>query len=201
MSKICPKCGKELEDGSHFCNDCGYNFQGDANSSESLSNLSTYGKVFIVLIAFIVVVGALFVFNMGMNSNAPVSTPATVSDDSVEHVELTITEVSGYKYDYENDTSYDLMTSALFTKLPSDYDGYIVKTSYYDANGKLISHVTETLSSIIYDDEDAGQYPFGFGFAYTHKKPNPDYATVEIIKNGKTIDNYTFEVDQSDIDF
>ena len=198
MSKICPKCGNELSDDSHFCNDCGYNFQANSSNSESLSNLSTYGKIFIVLIAFLVIIGAVFVFNMGMSSNNHAN-DATNYDD-VEHVDLTITEVSGYSDDDDNNTSYSLMTSALFTRLPSSYDGYIIKTSYYDKNGTVIDQVTESLSSVIYDD-DTGTYPFSFAFTYFYKKPNPDHVTVEIIKGGKTVDNFTYEIDENDIDY
>ena len=86
---------------------------------------------------------------------------------------------------------------AIFNKVPDDSKGYNVKTRYYDSNGTEIGHETETLDNIYYDSE----YSLSFGHYNTYKLPDPDHVTVEIIKDGKVVDNYTEKIDKSKIDY
>lgn len=194
MSKTCPECGENLPDDAHFCGNCGYDFfKKDTASKSSLRNGSGFdGKILlaIIVIVAIIVVGIFFAIGSGSNNS-------TAENADVSEVDLTITEVNGYTSSSANPQSYSLYTQALFNKVPSDLKGYNVKTTYLDENDTAIGFETETLSNIYYDSD----YSLSFGYYTTYKKPNPDHVTVEIIKDGKTIDNFTQKIDQGKIKF
>lgn len=194
MSKICPECGEDLPDDAHFCGNCGYDFfKKDIPTKSSLKDSSGFdGKIFlaIIVIVAIIVVGIFVAIGSGGDST-------TTDDADVSEVDLTITEVNGYSSSSANPKSYSLYTEALFNKVPSDLKGYNVKTTYLDENDTEIGFETETLSNIYYDSD----YSLSFGYYTTYKKPNPDHVTVEIIKDGKTIDNFTQKIDQGKIKF
>lgn len=196
MTKSCPECGKEVPDDAHFCADCGHDFFRKDTPKASSSNsgsIFTNGKIFLVLIAVVVIVGAVVILNSGFGEN---NGPAEV-DDGIEHVKLTISDVSGYEGDSDGKTYYFLWTEALFTSVPKDQKGYIIKTIYCDKNGTSLGQETETLSHAYYETD----YPISIGYHTMYKKPDLDHVNVEIIKDGKTIDNYTYEVDKNKIDF
>lgn len=191
MSKKCPNCGENLPDEAHFCGNCGYDFF-KKNSSPVSANKSGFdGKIFLVIIAIAVVVFAGIFFAMSLGGNGQ------TGDDDVSVVDLTITDVSGYEGSSSNPKSYSLYTEAIFNKVPSDQNGYNLKTTYFDVNGSEIGFETEKLSNVYYDTD----YSISFGFYTTYKKPNPDHVTVEIMKDGKTIDNFTQKIDQGKIKF
>ena len=196
MSKKCPECGDEVPIQAHFCPNCGYDFFEDEQASRSPSKsdgMFSNGKIFLVLIAIVIIVGAGVLISMGIGGNS--------SNDSstVEDIEMTITEVSGYSFDYDNKTSYSLSTQALFTKVPSNLEGYIVKTTYYDNNGTRMGQEIDSLSNI-YSKENS-DYPSTFAFFDTYKKPNHNHITVKVEKSGNKVKNYTYEIDRSDIEF
>ena len=187
MSKTCPKCGKDVADDAKFCMDCGHSFSD--NALKKGSGIFSNGKIFLVIIALILIFGAIFILTSGNGDN-------TTTDD-VEHVDLTITDVSAYDNDYGNKTSYTFYTEALFIDVPSKMNGYIVKTSYCDENDTVLGQETEKLSQVYYDSN----YDISFGYYDTYKKLDLDHVNVEIIKGGKTIDNFTAKVDKNKIDF
>jgi predicted nucleic acid-binding Zn ribbon protein len=195
MTKTCPECGNEVPDDAHFCADCGHDFFDKASSrSRSSDSIFSNGKIFLALIAIVVIVGAVVILSSGFGQDQG---PAEVKD-VVEHaVDLTITDVSGWDSDSSAKKSYTLYTEAIFNEVPSDLKGYNIKATYFDENGTEIGHEIETLDNVYYDSD----YSISFGFYNTYKKPNPDHVTVEIIKGGKTVDNYTSKVDQSKIDY
>ena len=197
MTKYCPKCGKELPDNAKFCMDCGYGIEKQSGSESS--NIFSNGKIFIILIAVILVVGGIFIVSSGLGggNNSQASNNDAVDDAS--HVDLTITEIGGWDTQADKDSkeSYTLYTEALFDKVPDDIKGYNVKTKYYDANGSEIGHETEKLDEVYYDSS----YSISFGYYTSYKMPNPDHVTVEIIKDGKVIDNYTEKIDRNKIDY
>lgn len=189
MSKKCPTCGKRLPNGVKFCPDCGHSF------NKAKIDIFSNGKIFIVLIVAVLVIGGIFILTSstgGDNENNN-----NVDDDGT-HVFLTITDVSGWDNgDGSSKNSYTLYTSALFTKVPDNIDGYMLKTIYYDKNNSQIGQETESLEQIYYDSD----YSISFGHYTTYIKPNPDYVVVQIIKDGNIIDNYTETIDQSKIDY
>lgn len=195
MSKKCLECGDEVPDAAHFCPNCGYDFFQDSTSRHTISSsggLLSNGKIFLVLIAIVIIVGAGVLLVMGLGGN---SQPA--ADETPAHeVVLTITDVNGWDSS-SGKKSYTLYTEALFDKVPSNLKGYNVKTTYLDENDTEIGHETETLSNIYYDTD----YSLSFGHYTTYKKPNPDHVNVEIIKDGNVIDNFTSKIDTSGIDY
>ena len=190
MSKICPKCGKELPDDAKFCMDCGYTLEEKGKGTLSSFPLPT---LFIILIVAILLIGGAFILSSSFKDN----TKAPDKSDEVTHaVDLTITDVSGWDSD-SGKKSYTLYTEAIFNKVPDNLKGYNVKTTYYDTNGSEIGHETETLDNVYYDSN----YALSFGFYTTYKLPNPDHVTVEIINGGKVIDSYTEQIDKNKIDY
>ena len=192
MTKSCPKCGKELPDDAKFCMDCGYTID---DSGTSKSNIFSNGTIFIVLIVIVLVIGGIVIFSSGLGTNNNSN-----ADDLAQNqhaVSLTITDVSGWDSKYDGKHSYSLYTEAIFNKVPDDKKGYNIKTRYYDSNGTEIGHETETLDNIYYDSE----YALSFGHYITYKLPDPDHVTVEVIKDGKVVDNFTEKIDKSKIDY
>lgn len=189
MTRNCPKCGKQVPDDAKFCMDCGYAF--DDNQSAKKFSVST---LFIILIAAVLIIGGIFILTSGSGSNN-----SSAGTDVVGHVDLTISEVNGWDYAGDSDSkpSYTLYTEAIFNSVPNDLKGYNLKTRYYDSNNTEIGHETEKLDNIYYDTN----YPISFGHYTTYKLPDADHVTVEIIKNGKVIDNYTEKIDKSKIDY
>lgn len=190
MTKNCPNCGKELPDGAKFCMDCGYSIEVEENSGGFNFPLPT---LFIIIIVAVLVIGGVFILTSSSGEN---SSPAEVVDNAA-HVDLTITDVSGWDSDDSDKSSYTLYTEAIFNSVPDDIKGYNVKTTYYNSNDKEIGHETETLDNVYYDSN----YALSFGYYTTYKLPDPDHVTVEIIKDGKVIDTYTEKIDQSTIDY
>jgi hypothetical protein len=190
MSKICPKCGKELPDNAKFCMDCGYTLE---EKSEGMLSSFPLPTLFIVLIVAILLIGGAFILSSSFKDN----TKAPDKSDEVTHaVDLTITDVRGWDSD-SGKKSYTLYTEAIFNKVPDNLKGYNVKTTYYDTNGSEIGHETETLDNVYYDSN----YALSFGFYTTYKLPDPDHVTVEIINGGKVIDSYTEQIDKNKIDY
>lgn len=189
MTKSCPKCGKEVPDEAKFCMDCGYSFQ-KAGANSATNGILSNGKIFLVIIAIVVILGLAVI---AMTGNNPTSDNPVVDAD---HVDLTITGVGGWDSD-SGKKSYTLYTEAIFNNVPEKLDGYNVKTTYYDSNDESIGHETETLEDIYYDSS----YALSFGFYTSYKLPDPDHVTVEIMKDGKVIDTYTEKIDTNKIDY
>lgn len=191
MTRKCPECGENLPDEAHFCANCGHDFK-DKNSMNPIKNR----KIFIVLIIAILAVGSVMLFGISNNSNTNQIVPFNkIGDDSLE---FTITEVNGYRDNY-GEEPYSIMAAALFTKVPSDLDGYIIKTTYHDKDGKQVAKVVESLSNVIF--EETADYPQAFGYYFTYEKLEPEYITVEIVKDKKTLQNVTFEVDKNNLEY
>ena len=191
MTKNCPICGKEVPDDAKFCMDCGHSFEAKSSSSP-LDGILSNGKIFIGIIAVVVILGLLVIAMTGNNDNSN----AQDTVDDVDHVILTIADVSGWDSS-SGKKSYTLYTEALFNSVPDDLKGYIIKTTYYDTNDTQIGQETEKLDQVYYDSN----YAISFGHYTTYKLPDPDYVTVEIIKDGKVIDNYTEKIDRNKIDY
>lgn len=189
MSKICPECGKRAPDDAKFCMGCGHSFS--ENASSKRTNPFSNGKIFLAIIAVILVLGAALILTSG-NGGGNVNTA-----DGVEHVDLAIKDVLGYDSEYDNKTYYTFYTEALFLDVPSDLEGYIIRTSYCDENDTVLGQETEKLSYVYYDTD----YDISFGDYVSYKKLDLDHVNVEIIKGGKIIDNFTAKVDKNKIDF
>lgn len=191
MTKSCQKCGSKVADDAKFCPNCGFDFRSSGNAQASDGKFD-FHMLFVILIISSLIIGSILILTVDWD-DAKVSS----TTDDVDHVDITITDVLGYDGDSSSKKSYTLYTYALFNKVPSDLKGYNVKTTYYDKNNTQIGSDIESLSHIYYDSD----YALSFGYYTTYKKPNPDYVTVEIIKDGKTIDNFTSQIDQGKIKY
>ncbi|MBQ2666357.1 hypothetical protein [Methanobrevibacter sp.] len=195
MSKKCPECGERVPNLAHYCGNCGYDFFDKNESKQPIStnvgSMLPDGKLLFVLIAIVIIVAAGVVLSVTLGGNQQ------ASEDNQHEVDLTITEVNGYSSSSASPMSYSLYTDAIFNKVPSNLKGYNIKTTYYDENDTVIGEEIETLSNVYYDTD----YSITFGYYTTYKKPNPDHVTVEIIKEGKTIDSFTSKIDQGKIKF
>nr|WP_295722149.1 hypothetical protein [uncultured Methanobrevibacter sp.] len=178
-----------MPDNAKFCLNCGYKLDSQNNSftnkeEESLNNQNIFknGQIFLILIFLVIIIGGGIILTSTGDS----------SEKKVENVTLSITNVGG-----SGSESFSLYTEALFEHVPSNLEGYNIKTSYYDDNNKLIGSENEKLKSVYYDTD----YSISFGFYNTYKKPNPKYVTVEIIKDGSTVNEYKYDIDKTKIDF
>lgn len=194
MSVKCPKCGQTWPDDAVFCGNCGFQFKKQEASKTGYE--FSFRMLFVILVISITIIALAFIVTGAFNS------PEIPHETPQDHVRMTITKVDGYSYDddYEGKTMYSLMSSAYFTEVPSDYTGYMIQTRYYDANDTMIAQSVDSLKNIYGDWEDA-DYPLAFGSVSSYKMLEPDYITVEITKNGELIDNYTFNVDKSQIEY
>ena len=191
MSKICPKCGKELPDDARFCMDCGCTI--DAPESSSTMGGFSLSTLFIILIVAVLIIGGIFILTSGSGDNTKAPDNAQREGHTVD---LTITDVGGWDSD-SGKKSYSLYTEAIFNSVPDDLKGYNIKTTYCDSNGTEIGHETETLDNVYYDSD----YALSFGFYTTYKMPDVDHVKVEIIKDGKVTDTFTEKIDKSKIDY
>lgn len=191
MTKSCRKCGAQVSDDAKFCPDCGYDFTSFSKKVNSNGKFN-FSMLFVILIIAILIIGTIWIVTSDFGGNDNNKT----QNDDVERVILTITDVNGYS-GTSGKTSYTIYTEALFDRVPSDMKGYNVKTTYYDKNNTVIGSEIESLAHIYYESD----YALSFGHYTTYKMPNPDHVVVEIIKDGKAIDNYTSQIDQGKIKF
>ncbi|WP_458456640.1 zinc ribbon domain-containing protein [Methanobrevibacter sp.] len=189
MTKSCRKCGSNVQDDAKFCPNCGYDFDSFNKKSDDESKFN-FSMLFVILIISILILGSIFIVTSDFGGD---SKP---QESNVDHVVLTIKDVNGYEVT-SGKSSYTLYTEALFDSVPSDLKGYNIKTTYYDKNNTAIGSEIESVSHVYYESN----YALSFGHYTTYKKPNPDHVVVEIIKDGKTIDNYTSQIDQGKIKF
>ena len=176
MTKNCPNCGETVPDDAKFCMDCGHPF------SEKNSFLAN-GKIFLLIIAAVVVLGLIVIATTGSND---------VSQDSID---LTVKDVGGYSGG--DKTSYTLYCDVIFSKVPDNLKGYNLKTTYYDASNREIGSEIETLESAYYDSD----YPISIGYYTTYQKPDPGYVEVELIKNGEVQNTFKKDIDTGKIEF
>ena len=63
MVKQCPECGEQLPENAKFCMNCGYNFDIDKSVK---TDIFSNGKIFIILIAAVLIIGSLAILSMGL---------------------------------------------------------------------------------------------------------------------------------------
>ena len=202
MSKYCPKCGNELPDDTQFCNKCGHSVlvedkkedTSKKNIDEILFNESKSddkifnnkkpsfklpkNKILIPIVVVVIIIAGIAIFSGDLFYNP---------DD----ITITITDVSG-----SHDDKYYFYVSAIFSHLPSNTEGYFLKTTYCDSNGNTLATTTEGLNTVT-DDE------YGSTFAHysSSKQLDVDHAKVEIIHNGEVIKEVEGDFDKNKLDF
>lgn len=130
MSKYCPKCGNELPDDTQFCNKCGHSVlvEDKKDIDEILFNESKSddkifnnkkpsfklpkNKILIPIVVVVIIIAGIAIFSGDLFYNP---------DD----ISITITDISGYS----GDTDYYYYVNAIFSHLPSNTEGYFLKTT------------------------------------------------------------------------
>ncbi len=214
MSKYCPKCGNELPDDAQFCNECGYSVLVEDTAdekvdetpkdvdeilfnetpSDSKNNNDTDSKIFSdkkpsfslpknkILIPVAIVV--IIIIGIAIFSGDLFYNPDSIS--------MTITDISGYS----GDTEYYYYVNAIFNHLPSNTEGYLLKTTYYDSNGNTLATTTEGLNMV-----QNSEYASSFGYYNSPNQLPIDYVNVEITHDGKVIKEAKADFDQNKVDF
>ena len=224
MSKYCPKCGNELPDDAQFCNECGYSVLVDDNSpvketpkkvqkteetenskkdidellfneapAEAKSDDNMDSKIFSSKASFnlpknkiLIPVAVIVIIIIGI---AIFSSNLFYNPDSIS---ITITDISGTS----GESGYYYNVNAIFNNLPSNTQGYFLKTTYYDSNGNALATTTEGLNTV--DNSEYGSY---FGFYNSHKYLAINHAKIEIIHDGNVVKEATGNFDMNKSDF
>ena len=193
MTKFCPKCGKELPDESHFCLECGCKIDNKSNTSK-ISDKFSNGKVFLVLIFVVLIVGGVLILTMGGNGGNQGNADDALSKEASQF-SLTISDINGH---YNNESKdYFYWVEVLFQKVPSNQKEYIVKTTYLDENGTDLGHEMETLSNVYYETD----YPISVGYHTAYKYIDVDSVKVEIIRDSKVIKECNSKIDRNKLNF
>lgn len=192
MTKKCPKCGKEIPDESNFCLSCGCHIY-NGGKQDSGSNVFSNGKIFLVLIFIVLIVGGILIFSMGGNDNNQ-SVENGISKE-VSEFSFTISDVNGY-YSAENN-NYFFWTEVLFQKVPSNQKDYIIKVTYLDENNTDIGNEMDNLANVYYDAD----YALSVGYHTSYKYMDIDSVKVEILKDDQVIKEATSKVDKNKFNF
>lgn len=193
MTKTCPKCGKEIPDESNYCLSCGCHIYNKDNASSKKSDIFSNGKIFLVLIFVVLIVGGALIFTMtGHNSQAD---DGDEISKEASKFSLTISDVNGY-YDKDND-NYFFWVDVLFQKVPSNKNDYLVRTTYLDKDNNNLGQEIESLSNIYYDTD----YSISVGHHTSYKYIDVDSAKVEIIRDGKVIKECSAKIDKNTLNF
>ena len=194
MSKYCPKCGNELPDDAQFCNECGYSVLVDNNHTDeetpkevmkteeagiNLPKTNIIPKILIPVAVIVIIIIGLAIFSSNIFYN-----PDSIS--------ITITDISATGE--ESDYYYNV--NAIFSNLPSNTQGYLLKTTYYDSNGNALASTTEGLNTV-----DNSEYGSCFAFYNSPKYLAIDHVKVEIIHDGNAIKEATGDFDRNKADF
>lgn len=224
MSKYCPKCGNELPDDAQFCNECGYSVLVDNNHTDeetpkevmkteetetpkkdadeilfneapdkTKSNNDMDSKIFSDKASFNlpknkilipVAVIAIIIIGLAIFSSIIFYNPDSIS--------ITITDISATG----EESDYYYHVNAIFSNLPSNTQGYLLKTTYYDSNGNALASTTEGLNTV-----DNSEYGSCFAFYNSPKYLAIDHVKVEIIHDGNAIKEATGDFDRNKADF
>lgn len=193
MTIKCPKCGKDIPDESTFCLGCGTRISNSNANSSLASGIFSNGKIFLVLIFVVLIIGGILIFTSGDHSDVPQDeTSKEANEFSVD-----ITEIHGHDNYYDGKTSYTYYLDVLFSKIPSNKEDYILKTIYYDKNDTELGSEVESLSSAYYDSD----YPCMVGYYTSYKYIDVDHAKLQIMRDGNVVKECSAKLDKNKIDF
>ena len=146
------------------------------NSSISLPN----NKLIIPIAIVIIIAISVFALNSNLFYNP-------------DNMSITITEVYGSS---DDDGKCYYSVGAIFSNLPPNTEGYLIKTNYCDSNGKTLATTTEGLNLV-----DANEYGSYFGTYSSPKYLNVDHVDVEIMHDGKVVKEAKGDFDMNKADF
>ncbi|MDO5859650.1 zinc ribbon domain-containing protein [Methanobrevibacter sp.] len=191
MTKKCPKCGKQIPDESNFCLNCGCHIYNKDSGNDSNSIFSN-GKIFLVLIFVVLIVGGILIFSMGGSDDGQ-------ADDGLSKLakefSFTITDVNGNHNSADN--SYFYWVEVLFQKVPSNQKDYIVKVIYLDENNTEVGQEIQSLADVYYEAD----YGLSVGYHTSYKYIDVDSVKVQIIKENEVIKETSAKVDKNKLNF
>ena len=203
MSKYCPKCGNELPDDAQFCNECGYSVLVDNNHTDE----ETPKEVMKTEEAETPKKDAdEILFN-----EAPDKTKSNNDMDSkifsdkasfnlpknkiLIPVAVIVIIIIGLAI-FSSNIFYNPDSISITITDPSNTQGYLLKTTYYDSNGNALASTTEGLNTV-----DNSEYGSCFAFYNSPKYLAIDHVKVEIIHDGNAIKEATGYFDRNKADF
>lgn len=185
MVKYCHKCGTELPDDAEFCQKCGAHVSVVTENKEKNNNIKTDGgkeqvnfkenlvskivsnkKLFVIIIAVIVVVGSVILFSGILEPN------------------YTMTLDYASKYSHTNDlneTGYGYDVGGYIDPAPEDLSDMGIVTDFYNSYGDKVATTSDGLYVAMSPD---GSFTACYG---SDHYIDMDYAKVKLYKNGHVI--------------
>ncbi len=209
MSKKCPKCGKKNDDVASFCANCGYSFNSDFNNKEvensknlsitienngskstiRLPSLKTILAILILLIILVLVVSNQ-VGHLNHNDN---------DSNNGNNITLIKENVKGQAYLSEGKPVCYYHVDGVLKNLPNNIEGYDLKGTFYDENGKYIGE-NNAYMKFVKEDSDRSELSTLVS-CYTNGVKNLSYVELEMTgPNGNIIFNKTLNYDMEKMD-
>lgn len=194
MTKTCPNCGVNSPDNAKHCIECGENIEDvpinkvkePPEKSKTATNTSSSTSdgdnawigciILIAIVAIIIVAAGFFIFGGSGDSNQK---------------DVTITFGDVYASNFlssDNEIVYDYFVKGYLTNIPDDNEKYMLKTVYYDSNGKELTSTTEKLSK--FKNDEKNNYASIISFYQTKNYIDVDHVSVQIIKDNNVVNEF-----------
>lgn len=204
MTKTCPNCGVNSPDNAKHCIECGENIEdvpinkvkeapaspkttantASSSSSDENNALSNIGCIVMILAIVILIVVAGFYFFGGSG------------DSNQQNVTITFGDVYASNFlSSNNEIVYDYFVNGYLTNIPNDNEKYMLKTIYYDSNGKELTSTTEKLSK--FKNDEKNNYASMISFYQTKNYIDVDHVTVQVIKDNSVVNEFTTQMNKN----
>lgn len=151
----------------------------------------------IIINIFIIV----FVLSIFLGPTMNLESTLINNDDSAKNITLIKEDTSGYVFvNNGSDPYYNFYVKGVLLNLPSNIDGYDLKTIYYGEDGKNIHEYKGNIQRVASDSSKSEQSILG---AWQTQDPQ-NVSKVEIIiinPTGETIFNQTLKYDMDKFDY
>lgn len=200
MTKTCPNCGVNSPDNAKHCIECGENIEDvpinkvkeppakpktTANtSSSSGGDSSQIGCIILIAIVAVVIVAAgFFIFGGSGESNQ-------------QNLSITFGDVYVNNFlSSNNEIVYNYFVNGYLTNIPNDNEKYMLKTIYYDSNGKELASTTEKLSQ--FKNDEKHDYASMISFYQTTNYIDVDHVTVQVMKDNSVVNEFTTQMNKN----
>ena len=139
MKKLCPNCEQNNQINAKYCHNCGYKFH---NKQNNIPNILKNGKIFIILIITILIIGTL-----------TITTNINTTPNNENNIHITITGVQGDNLT-DKTPDYSYFTKIIISNIPitekdGTIDGLILTTTYYTKDNQKIGETKEAINEMI----------------------------------------------------